>query len=113
MRESEAFLPEKIALLDGYIILAALGDRVICDEKTGEINMLKRILYDVSLRNHSIFAHGLGPVGKDAFEKFQKLVLNLFIKFCDVEGIDFEEMECNTHWINPKKSANIIRGWED
>ncbi len=50
-------------------------------------------------------------MGKDAFEKFGKLVTEVFLKFCEVEGVSFGTMAGNVEWINPQKSMNSISGW--
>ena len=55
--------------------------------------MLKRIRSMVSLRNNSIFAHGLGPVGNHDFYKFRDFVKEIFEVFCKIEGIDFIKSE--------------------
>lgn len=95
------FLPTQIALLEGYIILAALGDRLFEKSSAGAVNMLKRIRSMVSLRNNSIFAHGLGPVSYGDYMKFRSFVEVLFQSFCTCEGIDFEEGKENAQFCNP------------
>lgn len=60
----------------------------------------------VFLRNNSIFAHGLGPVGRNDYEKFKNFVIGSFKEFCEVEEIDFAEYSRNIRWINPTESKN-------
>lgn len=96
------YLPYPIALLDGYILLAALGDKLMTDKNNiSPVNMLKRIRSMVSLRNNSIFAHGLGPVGNADFYKFRDFVKEIFELFCVIEDIDFVNCEKQYHFLNP------------
>lgn len=83
------YLPNPIALLDGYLLLAALGDKISFGRDGKPINQLKRIRSMVSLRNNSIFAHGLGPVGYNDYYKFRDFVTEMFRNFCEVEELDF------------------------
>ena len=100
------YLPEQVSLLEGYIILAALGDPIIHDEAEKDINLLKRIRAMVLLRNNSIFAHGLGPVSRHDFLKFKQFVLEMFEKFCRIEKIPFEAYRKKVMWLNPADSKN-------
>ena len=67
------YLPDQISLLEGFIVLYVMHDPIVFIEED-DIIMLKRIRAMVFLRNNSIFAHGLGPVKKEDFEKFRKFV---------------------------------------
>ena len=102
-KNDREYLPYPIALLDGYILLAALGDPLLLTDKNinSPANMLKRIRSMVSLRNNSIFAHGLGPVGDHDFYKFRDFVKEIFEVFCKIEGIDFIKSEKQYQFLNP------------
>ncbi len=107
------YLPDQVSLLEGFIILQALGDAMACTDGKPDINCLKRIRAMVYLRNNSIFAHGLGPVGNDDFQKFKKFVLGMFRQFCQLEKIDYESYLHDVTWLNPMESRNYASGWEE
>lgn len=98
------YLPNPIALLDGYILLAALGDKISFGRDGKAINQLKRIRAMVSLRNNSIFAHGLGPVKESDYYKFRDFVSEMFQDFCSIEEIDFKVYGKACHFLNPINS---------
>lgn len=98
------YLPNPIALLDGYLLLAALGDKISFGRDGKPVNQLKRIRSMVSLRNNSIFAHGLGPVGSKDYYKFRDFVTEMFRNFCEVEEIDFSLYGKACHFLNPVNS---------
>lgn len=103
-RNDNKYLPDQIALLDGFMILLALQDE-ICKAKSGkDIEKLKKIRAMVFLRNNSIFAHGLGPVPKSDYLKFKAFVQELFKEFCVIEKIDFEAYLTAITWLNPVQS---------
>lgn len=102
-RNTSAYLPEQISLLEGFILLAALEDPIIWDGKN-TVPKLKRIRAMVSLRNNSIFAHGLAPVETGDYIKFQKFVVELFMEFCTLEKIDFTELSKQMEWVSPLDS---------
>lgn len=99
------YMPEQISLLDGYVLLYALNDRICMTGKMQGIDKLKRIRSMVFLRNNSIFAHGLGPVEYDEFIRFKNFVQMIFIEFCSLEGIPFEQIEKWTIWVSPLDSV--------
>ena len=66
---------------------------------------LRRIRAMVHLRNNSIFAHGLGPVGNEDFQRFKQFVIELFKEYCLLEGIPFDACVNDITWINPFQSA--------
>lgn len=96
-------LPEQISLLEGFILLAALGDPIIWDGKN-TVPKLKRIRAMVLLRNNSIFAHGLAPVEIGDYMKFKKFVVELFMEFCELENIDFKDLSEQMEWVSPLDS---------
>lgn len=97
-------LPEQVSLLEGFIILHALGDPIVNDPARQGTDRLKQIRKMVFLRNHSIFAHGLGPVGFQDYHKFQCFVLDLFQLFCSLEQISYQQYQENMTWVNPLTS---------
>lgn len=106
------YLPDQVSLLEGFIMLHALGDPIVADREGRGINKLKRIRSMVFLRNNSIFAHGLGPVGVQDFQKFKQFVLEMFERFCSIERINYEEYQGNISWINPLASRYYATGME-
>jgi hypothetical protein len=111
-KPGSGYLPEQISLLEGFIMLLALDDD-ICKQNNGRnIDKLKRIRSMVYLRNNSIFAHGLGPVGDEDFQKFKKFVTELFMEYCELEDISFESYIDNITWVNPFQSI-YYSGMED
>lgn len=98
------YLPNPISLLDGYVLLAALGDKISVGKDNKIINQLKRIRAMVSLRNNSIFAHGLGPVGEGDYCKFRNFVIEMFQSFCEIEEIDFHLYGKMCQFLNPINS---------
>ena len=73
------------------------------------VDKLKRIRSMVYLRNNSIFAHGLGPVGKTNFEKFKKFAEEMFRELCAVEDVNFAAEKRVMEWINPMDSEYYSR----
>lgn len=104
------YLPQQIALLDGYILLAALHDPIVTGQDDKEtMSNLNQIRNKVRLRNNSIFAHGLGPVSEADYERFRALVEATFHRFCEIEHIDYEAAYRKTIWLNPVNSANYMK----
>jgi CRISPR-associated protein (TIGR02710 family) len=109
-REPDRYLPSPIASLDGFILLAALGDPMVGNGKLSEaVIQIKRIRSMVYLRNNSIFAHGLGPVAHKDYFKFRAFVFEMFRSFCKIEKMDLDEAEKYAAWINPMNSENYAR----
>ena len=79
------YLPDPVSLLDGFILLAALGDRISYDRQGDVVNKLKRIRSMVFLRNNSIFAHGLGPVSR---EDCLHRIFSLLSLFCCLQPME-------------------------
>lgn len=100
------YLAEQVSLLEGFIILLALKDSIVQSKDGNPVNKLKRIRSMVFLRNNSIFAHGLGPVSKNDFLKFKEFVREMFVEFCLIEEINFEEYIEKVSWVNPLNSKN-------
>lgn len=108
-RIGNGYLPEQVSLLEGFVILQALGDPISRMENGRHVDKLKRIRSMVYLRNNSIFAHGLGPVGKTNFEKFKKFVEEIFRELCAIEDVNFAEEKRTMEWVNPIDSEYCSR----
>lgn len=106
------YLQEQVSLLEGFILLYALGDPIVASKEGKGIDKLKRIRSMVFLRNNSIFAHGLGPVGVQDFRKFKQFTLEMFERFCSIERINYEEYRANIRWIDPLASKYYAAGME-
>lgn len=86
-------LDNKISLLAGYILLAALGDDIIKANKPGkEIDLLKNLRNKVDARNNSIFAHGYEFIDDKKYNDFKKVVVGYIDKFFEIEKIDKEDL---------------------
>ncbi len=97
------YLPNPVSLLEGFILLEALRDPIVYESDTNRLNKLKLIRSKVFLRNNSIFAHGLGPVSRNDYEKFRDFVIDMFEKLCVIEHISFKD-HCNIfRWISLKE----------
>ena len=103
-KAGNGYMAEQISLLDGFLLLAALDDGISEGSNGKRVDKLKRIRAMVYLRNNSIFAHGLGPVGKEHFEKFKKFVVELFEEFCLLEEIDYRAYRRKMVWVDPLQS---------
>ncbi|MGF7399151.1 TIGR02710 family CRISPR-associated CARF protein [Thermoanaerobacterium thermosaccharolyticum] len=82
-----------IALFDAYVILKAIEDELMEGINIG------MIYSNVKLRNKSIFAHGFGILSNNDFDKFHEIVRKIFIRFCDLENINFESICGNYKFI--------------
>jgi hypothetical protein len=103
-RQYNRFLPDQITLLDGYMLLLAMGDD-ICKMPDGrDIVFIKKLRQMVYLRNNSIFAHGLGPVGKADYMKFRDFVIDVLAKYCSLEGISMKQYSDDVQWVSPLRS---------
>mgnify|MGYP002512755518 CR=1 FL=1 len=98
------YMPEQVSLLEGFVILQALKDPISMMDSGRHIDKLRRIRSMVFLRNNSIFAHGLGPVGQGDFLKFKGFVEEMFGELCRIEMIDFEREKQIVTWVNPMDS---------
>lgn len=89
-------LPEKIGLIEGYVLLDVLDDPLVTPA-----NLIK-IYQQIEARNRSVFAHGFKSVKPREFEKFQVLVLTLLERFCRIETLaDSEELLARYTFIQP------------
>ncbi len=97
------FLPDPASLLDIFLLLGALKDDLF-ENRENTVRQLKRIRKMVYLRNNSIFAHGLGPVGAAEYAEFSKFVENLFRDYCRIEKLDYKKLEQNIERVFPPKN---------
>lgn len=112
-KAGNGYLPDQVSLLEGFIILCTLGDPIVSGADKNGINKLKRIRAMVFLRNNSIFAHGLGPVGVDDYTKFKNFVLEIFEELCKIEHINSKAYWKNISWIDPLHSKYHAFGMEE
>ena len=103
-RAASPYLPDQVSLLEGYMLLLAMGDGICQIDSGRPIDFIKKTRSMVYLRNNSIFAHGLGPVGRDDYMKFSKFVTGVFQKYCGLEKIDFHKIRNDISFLNPMAS---------
>ncbi len=100
-RGANDYLPDQVSLLEGFIVLAALGDPIVHGGGNRGVEKLRTIRTKVYLRNNSIFAHGLGPVGYEDYKNFRDFVLELFKSVCRIEQTDYQTCVDDIKWISP------------
>jgi len=84
-------LDDKIDLLKGYILLAALDDEIVRPDNPGkEGAILARLSGKVKARNNSIFAHGYEFIDNMKYKDFKEVVDEYVNKFCVLEKINKE-----------------------
>lgn len=88
-------LPNRIALVDGFLILAALGDRIVEDLNWG------RFRNNVDLRNQSIFAHGMEKIEEKDYKSFKSTVTERFEKAQEIACIDADTFNEQHKFISP------------
>ena len=103
-KQYNKFLPTQISLLDGYMLLLALGDEISKMRNGRHMDFLKKLRSMVYLRNNSIFAHGLGPVGVTDYVRFRDFVLDVFSKYCELEDIPYAQYSDDVRWYSPLHS---------
>lgn len=103
-RPGNRYLPDPISLLDGYILLLALGDDISKSENGKHTDFIRHIRSMVYLRNNSIFAHGLGSVGQKNYETFRNFAIEIIGKFCRLESINMNQYMDDVTWLNPMNS---------
>lgn len=96
------YLPNQISLLEGYIQLTALGDKLIGKEKPERF--LKDIYERVKVRNENIFAHGFTSLTKKDYRVFKNFVEGVFDRFCEIEEINKTEYNERVRFISPDES---------
>ena len=103
-KQYNKFLPTQISLLDGYMLLLALGDEISKMRNGRHMDFLKKLRSMVYLRNNSIFAHGLGPVGVTDYVRFRDFVFDVFSKYCELEDIPYAQYSDDVRWYSPLHS---------
>ena len=77
-----------ITLVDGFLVLHALEDDIVCDLDWGKFRN------QIETRNQSIYVHGWSVIDNRRFEAFKKTALELFRKaqkLADINADTFEE----------------------
>ncbi|HCD10501.1 MAG TPA: TIGR02710 family CRISPR-associated protein, partial [Thermoanaerobacter sp.] len=75
-----------VALFDAYVLIKSIDDELLKDINIG-------IIYSkVQLRNKSIFSHGFSILSKKDFDDFHEIIKKIFIRFCEMEGLEFEKV---------------------
>ena len=77
-------LPSPIALVDGYRLLAALGEPFGQEVKP----RLSKLIKEVASRDKSIFAHGFTPVSDEDYRASWELTSSILEVWCHHEGVD-------------------------
>ena len=80
-REATA-LPDPISLVDGFLVLHALGHEIVEDLDWGKLKN------GVQTRNKCIYAHGMSMINDKEFKAFKSTVENLFKKAQNIAEID-------------------------
>lgn len=93
-RETSTF-PDRIGLLDGYFILAALKDKIV--EGLDWDKLWSRI----QTRNQGIFAHGMSKVELKNFKAFKSTVEEIFEKAQAIDSIDANSFNEQHKFITP------------
>ena len=88
-------LPDPIALIDGFLVLAALKDEIIADKQ------LPRILGQTEIRNQCVYAHGMKTVSPDKLEPFRKTVKEKFEQAQNLANIDANTISEQHEFIVP------------
>ncbi|QSZ27582.1 TIGR02710 family CRISPR-associated protein [Aceticella autotrophica] len=82
-----------MALFDAYVLIKAIGDKLMENIK------IKLIYFKVQLRNKSIFAHGFKILQDKDFNNFHEIVKRILTSFCEINDIDFENTYKNYEFI--------------
>ena len=86
-------LDQKVSLMAGYILLAAIGDDIIKTKKPGlEHIRLDSLKDNVDSRNKSIFAHGYEFIDKKKYSEFKEVVVEYMDSLCVLEDIDKDKL---------------------
>lgn len=89
-------LPDKIALIEGFIILAALEDKIVSNLRW------EKLCGQVRIRNEGIFAHGMKRIKKQSFDTFKSTVEELFNKAQKLAGIKVDDFhQCHKFITDP------------
>ena len=88
-------LPDPISLVDGFLVLDALGDDIVKDLKWPALKG------QVEIRNLSVYAHGMSKINPNSFEAFKSTVKGLFEKAQELAGIASDTFDEQHKFIAP------------
>ena len=88
-------LPDRIALVDGFLVLDALGDNIV------EGLNWNAFRGQVEMRNRSVYAHGMSKINPKSFKAFKSTVEGRFRKAQEIAGIDADIFSEQHEFIAP------------
>ena len=88
-------LPDPIALVDGFLLLDALGDKVV-----DSLNW-RAFRGQVEMRNRSVYAHGMSKINEKSYKAFKSTVEGRFEKAQEIENIDANLLNKQHKFITP------------
>ena len=88
-------LPNPVALVDGFIVLGALGDGIV------ESLNWRAFRGQVEMRNRSIYAHGMSKINEKSFKAFKSTVAERFKKAQEIASIDPDAFNEQHNFIAP------------
>lgn len=88
-------LPDKIGLMEGYILLWVLGDAIAEDIPW------RAFQGQLESRNHNLFAHGFKKIADKSYEAFKTTVAARFDKAQAIAGIDAEALSQQHEFMDP------------
>ena len=88
-------LPDPIALVDGFLLLDALGDKVV-----DSLNW-RAFRGQVEMRNRSVYAHGMSKINEKSYKAFKSTVEGRFEKAQEIENIDANLLNKQHQFIAP------------
>ena len=94
-RMDRSALPDPIALVDGFLLLYALKDKIVEDLDWGKFHN------QVGMRNQSIYAHGMSMINSKEFSAFKSTVKKRFKKAQDLACIDAKTFNEQHKFIAP------------
>ena len=88
-------LPNPVALVDGFIVLGALGDGIV------ESLNWRAFRGQVEMRNRSVYAHGMSKINEKSFKAFKSTVAERFKKAQEIASIDPDAFNEQHNFISP------------
>ncbi|MDQ2902753.1 MAG: hypothetical protein M3Y81_04265, partial [Chloroflexota bacterium] len=85
--EAKESLPNPIAMFDAFCILGALGAQL-----TDQFNA-RKIMNISSIRNLSVYAHGLSPMDIEALNNIRELATEIIQIYAETKGFDSREAQ--------------------
>lgn len=103
------FTKGKVRFMNGYLILAALKDKLYAAKKNeNELKeFLKSLNSRVTARNQSIYAHGFIKITREEYNKFEEIAMEILKDFCNCEDISFDLLTNLYDFINPVESKYL------